>query len=187
MAYMGVAALQRLLTLARESRDAEHFQRLAFTDVIPAGNNRMAFERDAETVFVPGGTPGNWLVLFELDHLKIINDTIGHQTGDEAIRQAYQCLTEAFTKTGICYRIGGDEFACIVRSPSEEAVGICLKKLDELYVKNRKRFPMTSASPMGKEFLTRKQKIFTHFLCLLTNACTLTKKRSIKFPQYLYK
>ena len=182
MAYMGVAALQRLLTLARESRDAEHFQRLAFTDVVPAGNNRMAFERDAETVFVPGGTPGNWLVLFDLDHLKIINDTIGHQTGDEAIRQAYQCLTEAFTKTGICYRIGGDEFACIVRSPSEEAVDICLKKLDELVRQKQKKISYDFGIPYGKGIFDPKAEDFHTFFVSVDKRLYFNKEKKYQIP-----
>lgn len=132
VAYMGVATFRRLLTLACESQEAEYFHRLAFTDVVTGGNNRMAFERDAEKIFVHGGKAGNWLVLFDLDHLKIINDTIGHQTGDEAIRIAYQCLSEAFGEIGTCYRIGGDEFACVSCSVSENTVDECLKKLDEL-------------------------------------------------------
>ena len=43
-----------------------------------------------------------------------------------------KCITDAFTKAGISYRIGGDEFACILLSASENTVDKCLKELDEL-------------------------------------------------------
>ena len=53
-------------------------------------------------------------VSVDLNGLKQTNDTQGHSAGDELINGASRCLCEVFEKYGKVYRIGGDEFACIV-------------------------------------------------------------------------
>lgn len=163
VAYMGVVTIKSQLKYAQESREVEYFERLAYTDVVTNGNNRMAFERDAEKAFVHGGDTGNWLVLFDLDNLKIINDTIGHQAGDEAIRHAYQCITDAFTKVGISYRIGGDEFACILLSASENTVDECLKELDELVRQKQQTVDYNFGLSYGKGVFNPEKESFHKF------------------------
>lgn len=183
--YMGVATFRRLLALAEESREAEYFERLAFTDVVTEGNNRMAFERDAEKAFVPDGEDGNWLLLFDLDHLKIINDTIGHQTGDEAIRQAYRCLNQAFSKCGTCYRIGGDEFACIVPSSSEEAVDECLKNLNELVRQRQEKVSYEFGISYGKGIFDPKTEDFRTFFLNVDKNLYINKKKRHQPPIFV--
>lgn len=182
VAYMGIATFRRLLRLAQENRDAEYFQHLAFTDVVTAGNNRMAFERDAEKAFVPDGKHGNWLVLFDLDHLKAINDSIGHQTGDEAIRLAYRCLTEAFAETGTCYRIGGDEFACIIWSAPEKTVDECLKKLDGLVRRNREKVAYEFGISYGKGVFDPKAEDFHTFFASVDKSLYSNKEKKHQAP-----
>ncbi|MFN0122513.1 MAG: diguanylate cyclase [Blastocatellia bacterium] len=63
------------------------------------------------------------LVLLDLDHLKIINDLHGHQTGDTAIREIGQTLGKRNRRIDCAARFGGEEFAVIlVESPVEGAV-----------------------------------------------------------------
>jgi diguanylate cyclase (GGDEF)-like protein/PAS domain S-box-containing protein len=54
------------------------------------------------------------LVMFDIDHFKRINDTHGHPTGDEAIRQVARLLRECSREIDICGRYGGEEFAVIL-------------------------------------------------------------------------
>ena len=150
VAYMGVSNFRRLLLLVRESREAEYFKRLALTDMVTGGNNRNAFENDEKKAFVHDGKTGNWLILFDLDRLKIINDSIGHQTGDEAIRLAYHCRADAFRGVGTCYRIGGDEFACIVLSTTEAKVDERLQKLNDLVLHIQSTVPFDFGISFGK-------------------------------------
>ena len=71
------------------------------------------------------------IVMADINGLKAMNDTRGHEAGDELIIGAAQCLTAAFEKTGTVYRIGGDEF-CVILNKSEETVQQCLNRLEEI-------------------------------------------------------
>ena len=61
------------------------------------------------------------LVAFVIDinGLKEVNDTKGHEKGDLLIRGAARCIEENLTKDGYCFRTGGDEFVVLTRMPSE--------------------------------------------------------------------
>lgn len=75
------------------------------------------------------------LILFDLDDLKKINDTHGHAVGDEAIKKAFDILNEIFKDYGECYRIGGDEFACLYLNNSQVLCDEKLKFVEHCPVK----------------------------------------------------
>lgn len=53
------------------------------------------------------------VIIADVDDLKLINDTYGHEVGDDAIIRCSRCFSEAFSHSGKCFRIGGDEFAMV--------------------------------------------------------------------------
>jgi diguanylate cyclase len=59
------------------------------------------------------------LVLMDLNELKAINDTYGHRAGDEALILSFSAVDEVFSPYGSCYRISGDEFACLLEPLDE--------------------------------------------------------------------
>ena len=56
------------------------------------------------------------IIYIDLDNFKSINDTFGHTTGDHIIKIFSERLKNCIRKTDICARIGGDEFACIIKN-----------------------------------------------------------------------
>lgn len=64
----------------------------------------------------------NALVTIDLNGLKKINDTFGHEAGDEALSTVSDCLTRALKSGQSGYRIGGDEFMIICRANSQSEV-----------------------------------------------------------------
>ncbi|MFV0460912.1 MAG: putative bifunctional diguanylate cyclase/phosphodiesterase [Actinomycetales bacterium] len=77
-------------------------------------NRRVLTERLDRALSRPGGRP---IVCFiDLDRLKIVNDGLGHEAGDQVIREAARRLTRAVGPTGLVGRFGGDEFVAIVES-----------------------------------------------------------------------
>ena len=64
------------------------------------------------------------VMLFDVNYLKVINDTKGHAEGDNLLRKAAEIIVECFGEPehNNCYRIGGDEFASILRGYTEEDI-----------------------------------------------------------------
>ena len=58
--------------------------------------------------------PGNYLIIMDCDEFKNLNDTYGHAEGDKCLIAIAGEIKNVFDKYGICYRIGGDEFAVII-------------------------------------------------------------------------
>lgn len=73
-----------------------------------------------------------FVVALDLDGLKAINDTQGHDAGDAAIRQLAGTLSESVGSRGTAYHLSGDEFALIVRGDDELAVEEILSATVEL-------------------------------------------------------
>ncbi len=108
----------RELDLARfeAEQTAQHMQRMALTDSMTGLSNRRAFEADLEAAFsaVRAGERSTLAVMsFDLDGLKVINDSCGHDGGDNVLQAFGQGLAAEFSAIGQAYRIGGDEFAVI--------------------------------------------------------------------------
>jgi diguanylate cyclase (GGDEF)-like protein len=57
------------------------------------------------------------LLLGDLDSLKLINDTLGHAAGDQAIKDAADRLARSLRADDVLARVGGDEFAALVSAP----------------------------------------------------------------------
>lgn len=90
--------------------------------------NRYCMKRDmykSENKNVP-----MTVVMFDVNYLKITNDSKGHLAGDELIRKAATCITECFGEEsgGRCYRIGGDEFVAVITGYTEKEVERCTEK-----------------------------------------------------------
>jgi diguanylate cyclase (GGDEF)-like protein len=65
----------------------------------------------------------------DLDNLKRINDTFGHQEGDEALKETARLLEETFRESDIISRIGGDEFVVMPIKDAEENVAPITERL----------------------------------------------------------
>lgn len=72
------------------------------------------------------------LMMADLDGLKMINDTLGHATGDHVIRQAARLLQKTFRTDDVVARIGGDEFAVLMPGVDETAAVKILQRFRRL-------------------------------------------------------
>lgn len=94
----------------------------ASTDTLTGLSNRYAFER--YMLELGQGGCALAVILFDINYLKLTNDTYGHAAGDRLIRSAAECIRECFGEEGAgnCFRFGGDEFAAVVKDVSQEDV-----------------------------------------------------------------
>ncbi|MBP2029073.1 diguanylate cyclase (GGDEF)-like protein [Acetoanaerobium pronyense] len=122
----------KLIHYVEKSLEAEHYEQLAYQDRVTGGLNRMAFEKDLENIFSNPDLRNHLrLMIFDLNGLKNINDNFGHVEGDYAIKSAYNLLSDSFDGLGLCYRIGGDEYACVLTSSDVRTIEKRVEILNE--------------------------------------------------------
>lgn len=103
-------------------------ERRAVVDALTGLANRAAF--DAALSRVPCDAPDRWaLFMVDLDNLKVVNDTFGHQAGD-VLLQAVACRIAVAMSPDVTFRLGGDEFAVIIQNQDTlrdlEAAALCV-------------------------------------------------------------
>lgn len=111
------AGLYRLVAGASASlrRQAEDNDRLARYDQLTQLPNRLSFEERARAA-VPTGAA---MLLLDLDRFQVVNDTLGHDHGDEVLREVGRRLTDLYPEEQVA-RLGGDEFAVLLPGADAE-------------------------------------------------------------------
>lgn len=95
---------------------------LAYQDDLTGLENRRAFVERASDL-LPSPVMGSvGLILFDIDSLKLVNDSCGHQAGDEMILATAEMLRQAAGEGKSVYRIGGDEFAVLLDRTKGESL-----------------------------------------------------------------
>ncbi len=101
----------------REERERE-LRRLAETDPLTALLNRRSFMEKANAAIAAAGTEASEiaLVIVDLDHFKLVNDSHGHAAGDAVIRAFADLLLGLFrNECNLVGRFGGEEFAILLQ------------------------------------------------------------------------
>ena len=122
-------------------RDRKILKKIAITDKLTGLNNRFGFEQDID-VLLEKGSPF-YLMLLDLDNFKYVNDTLGHEAGDEVLQKvaAYWNGISSYEYHNLS-RLGGDEFALIVKTDKPSVIETIKKevlevsKLDDPLLKN---------------------------------------------------
>ncbi|HBE95251.1 MAG TPA: hypothetical protein DDW80_07405 [Desulfovibrio sp.] len=77
------------------------------------------------------------LVLLDLDHFKIFNDTFGHQAGDEALKSVAEAMLETARAIDLAVRYGGEEFILILPQTGKEEALVAAERLREAVAERR--------------------------------------------------
>ncbi len=103
------------------SERSQNLEQAATTDGLTGMHNRRYFD-DAMVEYLNAfreiGKPVGMMIL-DLDHFKVINDTHGHDVGDEVLRRVANCLMEFTRYHDVVARLGGEEFAVLSPNTSE--------------------------------------------------------------------
>lgn len=101
--YLGLAAVCIIFMFIKVSR--------AKIDELTGCLNRKAYKEDISALSV---NEEFVYATLDVNALKWANDTLGHAAGDELLQGTAECMKQCFGSYGKIYRIGGDEFACIL-------------------------------------------------------------------------
>jgi diguanylate cyclase (GGDEF)-like protein/PAS domain S-box-containing protein len=119
---------QYTLTILRDVTERTHLEHdlrtLAELDELTGIYNRRRFQEEVEKLVRVSRRFGDplMLMLLDVDGLKQINDTYGHQAGDEALQLVARALRSAVRETDVVGRLGGDEFVALLIRADDRGV-----------------------------------------------------------------
>ena len=93
-------------------------------------SNRQLIEQQV-TALLQAGSPVS-LTLIDLNHFKNVNDTLGHQIGDDVLQEVARRLVQALPGEAVVARLGGDEFAVLLPASPEAAQTVLVPALVDL-------------------------------------------------------
>ena len=114
---------------------------LANRDALTGVKSRHAYlesEKLIDQQILLGGVQELALVVCDVNGLKNINDTLGHQAGDLYIQDACRIICQVFKHSPV-YRIGGDEFVAVLQGQDYENRGELMMELTERVEENRRK------------------------------------------------
>ena len=114
------AAFLRMALALKESERSYASENLAKIDDLTGLPNRRRFI--SEVADYQNGS----ILLMDLDGFKPVNDSYGHETGDEILKQVANRFLKAIPNDSLLARLGGDEFAVLTRGSYEEAMELAL-------------------------------------------------------------
>jgi len=122
--------LQRIMA---QRQAEEEIRTLSITDQLTGLHNRRGFITFADQQLKLSDRTKRGMLLFfaDLDEMKWINDTFGHEEGDRALMEAAAILKETFRAVDIVARMGGDEFAILAIDSTEVNSEIFSTRLQE--------------------------------------------------------
>jgi len=126
MAIVGITGIGAVSLSLHQVRQAAMHRVQAMTDSLTGLLNRRAiFDRFGKRP-LQGRTA---VALLDLDNFKAVNDTYGHECGDDALRRFSECVLSILPEDAIAARVGGEEFAVVLPSSSMESAESCMESL----------------------------------------------------------
>ncbi len=143
VAALGIAAVALLVAVGLLSRvrqsvhlAEQNLRHLAHIDPVTGLANRNAFNERLEFAIREADSFDEKvaMLLLDLDNFKQVNDTLGHQAGDELLRMVAQRMLRALRRDDVVARLGGDEFAVILHrvGARSEVTQVCSKLIETI-------------------------------------------------------
>ncbi len=138
--------------LANEELKNAEYKRLSMLDFMTGLKNRTAYIKHLEDSDVL--TKSQWIIFIDLNNLKILNDTYGHEYGDTVIKQMSTIILELCKTKYDCkaFRIGGDEFILFVEAIRVDSIDEFLETLIAIGAKYKYIKPLELDYSIGYAF-----------------------------------
>jgi diguanylate cyclase (GGDEF)-like protein len=118
-------------TAIEAARLHQRADEMSYTDVLTGLPNRRRLETDlgAEVARSVRYARPLAVIMLDVDHFKIFNDTHGHQVGDEILAEVSHSLAATLRETDTAYRYGGEEFCVLLRETDPTAAAAVAERL----------------------------------------------------------
>lgn len=103
-----------LSDITQHIHEKEALTQLAQTDSLTGVYNRRAFTLHAQQMITDRQHEAVSLLMLDIDHFKSINDTHGHDVGDEALKELCEVLQSSLRRDEVLGRLGGEEFGILL-------------------------------------------------------------------------
>lgn len=112
---------------------------LAFHDSLTSLKNRAAFY-DIVPKVLNKGSENLAFIMMDLDNFKSVNDILGHDKGDEVLKQVAECMRSILGQEGHAIRLGGDEFMMVLPNVDEQEVentaALLIERMQQAFAKD---------------------------------------------------
>ncbi len=110
--------------ITKRKEAQEQLEYLAMHDSLTGLFNRRYFEESLRHMYADSirNRRKHGLIYIDLDFFKVINDTFGHQEGDEVLRQISNLMTQRVRASDLLCRLGGDEYAVLVHDVNDSVL-----------------------------------------------------------------
>ena len=156
-------------------------RQMSLTDALTGLYNRRGFFLLAEQqlkIARRNQSPCYHLLFADLDGLKQINDSLGHEKGDEVIVGAAQILKQTFRDADIVARLGGDEFVILIPTCSDQTIDFQMRLQTSLDRFNQESdHPYCLAISMGVQFCDLSDDISLESLLVQADKLMYDQKR----------
>jgi diguanylate cyclase (GGDEF)-like protein/PAS domain S-box-containing protein len=147
------------LLLEEHERQAAVIERLSLTDELTGLKNRRGFMMLAEqhARLAQRGDRVFAILFLDLDDLKTINDSMGHESGDRAIRKTATVLEASVRDADIVGRLGGDEFVLLLHDATPATVESVIARIREGVSTSSDLYAPELSLSLGTAFQERAQ------------------------------
>ena len=113
--------LRSYLQAVKQRIQLELYRQMSEEDELTGLRNRRSFDFYLKEIEESSQNYENIALLFlDINGLKQVNDNLGHEMGDQMIRDMAGCIGRTFKTRGNCYRVGGDEFCAVILNPGDD-------------------------------------------------------------------
>lgn len=149
MGYMFRLTIHMIHSSYNRSIKSALYHSLAYTDKLTNLKNRNAFITEQYEKPIKENT---CCIVLDINKLKNVNDALGHNYGDKLIRHCAKIISDSFSDSGTCYRIGGDEFVVVYHSVDECYINRLIGKMEEQIKKANKNSELQISIACGYAF-----------------------------------
>lgn len=139
--------------IEEQKKDREKISRLAYHDSMTGLPNRLLLQQMLESMVKQADQEKRIMavIFIDLDRFKIINDSVGHDKGDEILKKVAARMENKISKDHVLTRFNGDEFVLVVPNVKEnekvnDIVRRLIKSFDQPIAHNEDEFYLTASA-----------------------------------------